>query len=139
MYCLNMLAIALELARENRVYEDLATKFFEHFLYIAAALNNIGGVGHPALGRRGRVLLRRPALAETARSSPLKVRSLVGLIPLLAVETIEPAVLEALPEFKRRLRLVPDATGPSWRAWCRAGRSRAWASGGCWRSCAAIA
>ena len=47
MYCLNMLAIALELAREDRAYEDIATKFFEHFLYIAAALNNIGGSGIP--------------------------------------------------------------------------------------------
>ena len=45
MYCLNMLMIALELARENRAYEDVATKFFEHFLYIADALNNIGGEG----------------------------------------------------------------------------------------------
>ena len=45
MFCLNMLAIALELARENRVYEDIATKFFEHFLYIAEAMNNIGGEG----------------------------------------------------------------------------------------------
>ncbi len=47
MYCLNMLAIALELARENPVYEDVASKFFEHFLYIAEALNNIGGAGIP--------------------------------------------------------------------------------------------
>ena len=45
MYCLNMLLIALELARENRVYEDVATRFFEHFLYIADALNNIAGEG----------------------------------------------------------------------------------------------
>ena len=45
MFCLNMLAIALELARDNRVYEDIATKFFEHFLYIAEAMNNIGGEG----------------------------------------------------------------------------------------------
>ena len=64
MYCLNMLMIALELARENQAYEDVATKFFEHFLYIADGLNNIGGRGHLAVGRRGSVLLRRTAYAR---------------------------------------------------------------------------
>jgi hypothetical protein len=102
MYCLNLLTIALELARENPVYEGMATKFFEHFLYVAAALNNLGGEGvslwddedeffYDALhGPDGCVL-------------PLKVRSLVGLIPLLAVETIEPDLLERLPRFRAHL------------------------------------
>ena len=63
MYSLNLMRIALELAQHNHVYEDIATKFFEHFLHIAEAMNNIGG-GHRSLGRAGRVLLRR---AEPAR------------------------------------------------------------------------
>ncbi len=53
MFCLNMLAIALELARENRVYEDVATKFFEHFLYIAGPLNSLGGEGIPLWNDEG--------------------------------------------------------------------------------------
>ena len=64
MYCLNLMRIALELAQHNHVYEDIATKFFEHFLHIAEAMTNIGGDGHRPVGRGGRVLLRR---AEPAR------------------------------------------------------------------------
>ena len=107
MYCLNMLAIALELARDDPAYEDVASKFFEHFLYIAHAMNNIGRRRHRALGRGGRLLLRRAAPARRRRSIPLKVRSMVGLIPLFAVETLEPELLDRLPGFKRRLRVVP--------------------------------
>ena len=64
MYCLNLMRIALELAQHNHVYEDIATKFFEHFLYIAEAMTNHRRPGHRPLGRGGRVLLRR---AEPAR------------------------------------------------------------------------
>ena len=64
MYCLNLMRIALELALHNQVYEDIATKFFEHFLHIAEAMTNIGERGIGALGRGRRVLLRR---AEPAR------------------------------------------------------------------------
>jgi len=60
MYCLNMLAIALELAKEDPAYEDVASKFFEHFVNIAHAMNDIG-VGEFPLGRRRRFLLRRVA------------------------------------------------------------------------------
>ena len=59
MYCLNLMRIALELALHNHVYEDIATKFFEHFLHIAEAMTNIGGERHRPVGRAGRVLLRR--------------------------------------------------------------------------------
>ena len=90
VYCLNMLAIALELATEDPAYEDVASKFFEHFVYIADAMNDIGGHGHGPVGRGGRVLLRLSASARTATSKPLKVRSMVGLIPLFAVDTLEP-------------------------------------------------
>jgi hypothetical protein len=102
MFCLNMLAIALELAREDPVYEDVATKFLEHFLYIAGALNNIGDEGISLWNEEDEFfydVLHLP----TGEMQPLKVRSLVGLIPLLAVETIEPDLLERLPAFKERL------------------------------------
>ena len=103
MYCLNMLTISLELAKENPVYEDMATKFFEHFLYIADAMNHIGkdelhlwdddegffyDVLHYPDGSRQR----------------LKVRSMVGLIPLFAVTTIESELLESLPGFATRFQ-----------------------------------
>jgi hypothetical protein len=102
MYCLNMLMIALELARENRVYEDVATKFFEHFLYIAGALNNIGGDGLSLWDEEDQFFYDVLHMPDDSRV-PLKVRSLVAFIPLLAVETIEPDVLDALPDFKKRL------------------------------------
>jgi hypothetical protein len=97
MYCLNMLAIALELARTRRAYEDVATKFFEHFIYIANAIYDMGlwdnedGFFYD--------VLRSPSGAYTR----LKTRSLVGLIPLFAVETLEPDLLEMLPNFSRRM------------------------------------
>ncbi len=102
MYSLNLMRIALELARHNRTYEDIATKFFEHFLHIAAAIN---GVGEGTLGlwddEDGFYYdhLCRP----DGESLPLKVRSLVGLIPILAVETIETDLLHALPGFRERM------------------------------------
>ena len=102
MYCLNMLTIALELALENPVYEDMATKFFEHFLYIADAMNHIGGEKTQLWdGEDGFFydVLHLPN-GEKIR---LKVRSMVGLIPLFAVTTLEPEVLNKLPGFKQRL------------------------------------
>ncbi len=102
MFCLNMLAISLELARENRVYEDVATKFFEHFMYIAGALNDIGGDGIALWSDEDEFFYDVLHFSD-GRSVPLKVRSLVGLIPLLAVLTIEPELLDMLPDFKRRL------------------------------------
>ncbi len=76
-------------ARRTRAYEDVASKFFEHFVYIADAMNNIGGEGIELWDERGRLLLRRAAPARRPRSSRCKVRSMVGLIPLFAVETLE--------------------------------------------------
>jgi hypothetical protein len=111
MFCLNMLSIALELAREDRAYEDVATKFFEHFLWIAAALNDLGGLGIPLWDEEDEFffdVLQKP----NGDVQKLKVRSLVGLIPLLAVETIDPDLLQKLPHFRRRmdwfLRHRPD-------------------------------
>jgi hypothetical protein len=102
MYCLNLLRIALELARHNRVYEDIATKFFEHFLHIAAAIN---GVGDNALGlwdETDEFYYDALSLPD-GRHIPMKLRSLVGLIPLFAVEVIEPELLRELPAFAERL------------------------------------
>jgi hypothetical protein len=102
MFCLNMLTIALELACHNRVYEDIATKFFEHFLYIAEAMNNIAGEGIALWDEEDEffydVLSHGPH-----QNTPIKIHSMVGLIPLFAVTTIEPALLERVPEFKERL------------------------------------
>jgi hypothetical protein len=103
MYCLNMLAISLELARENPAYEDVASKFFEHFVYISRAMNNIAGEGIELWNREDGFfydVLHLP----TGEASPLKVRSMVGLIPLFAVETLEPDILETLPKFTRRMQ-----------------------------------
>jgi hypothetical protein len=105
MFSLNMMKIALELACYNHVYENIATKFFEHFLAIADAMNNLGGEGVT----EGLSLWDdEDGFFYDVLSLPndyirLKVRSLVGLIPLLAVETIEPSLLEKLPGFRFRL------------------------------------
>jgi hypothetical protein len=103
MYCLNMLRIALELARENSAYEDVASKFFEHFVNIARAMNDVAGEGIELWNERDGFyydVLRTP----DGGSRPLRLRSLVGLIPLFAVETLEPDVVDALPGFKRRMQ-----------------------------------
>jgi hypothetical protein len=110
MYCLNLMRIALELALHNPVYQDIATKFFEHFLGIAEAMTNIGGAGDPGSSATGVGLwddadefyydeLNLP----NGKIVKLKVRSMVGLIPLFAVETLEPEMLARLPEFRNRL------------------------------------
>jgi hypothetical protein len=102
MYCLNMLAIALELAQTNPVYEDIATKFFEHFLYIADAMDRIGENEADLWDEKDGFyydVLHLP----NGYTFKLKVRSMVGLIPLFALETIEPEILNQLPGFKKRL------------------------------------
>ncbi len=103
MYCLNMMTIALELARDNIAYEDMASKFLEHFVYIARAMNNIGGTGIALWDRADGFyydVLRLP----DGQSMPLRVRSIVGLIPLFAVETLESELVDTLPGFKRRMQ-----------------------------------
>ena len=113
MYCLNLLAIALELAHDDPAYEDVASKFWEHFLYIAAAMNTVGknaaGMWSEADGFFYDILhMTNDAYV------PMRVRSMVGLIPLFAVETLEHRIVDALPGFKRRLEWFiqnrPDLT-----------------------------
>ena len=102
MYCLNMLAIALELAREAPAYEGVASKFFEHFVHIAHAMHDRGGEGIELWDDADGFFYDVLHLPDN-RHQYLRVRSLVGLIPLLAVETLEPDVVDKLPGFKRRM------------------------------------
>ena len=105
MYSLNMLAIAMELARHNQAYEDVASKFWEHFLNIAHAMSGgrqHGGRGHDLWNEEDGFfydVLHTP----DDRRVPLKIRSLVGLIPLLAVQTLEPESLDRHGAFRRRM------------------------------------
>ncbi len=100
MYCLNMLAIALELARHQPAYEDMATKFFEHFIYIANAIN---GEYDEGLWNDEDGFYYDQIHLPGGQHIPLKIRSFVGLIPLFAVETLEPELLEKLPRFRQRV------------------------------------
>jgi hypothetical protein len=105
MYSLNLMRIALELALHNDVYEDIATKFFEHFLQIVEAMNHIGDGGE-GIGLWDEVdefyydVLNLP----NGKMVPMRIRSLVGLIPLFAVETLEPELLRRVPGFYARLK-----------------------------------
>jgi hypothetical protein len=102
MYCLNMLTIALELAKENRAYSDIASKFFEHFVYIAHAMNDMGTDGielwNEEEGFYCDVLHSRDGM-----KMPLRVRSMVGLIPLFAICILESDLIDQLPSFKKRM------------------------------------
>ncbi|MBF2063591.1 MAG: glucosidase [Calothrix sp. C42_A2020_038] len=101
MYCLNMLIIALELAKSNPTYEDIASKFFEHFLFIADAMNHIGGEDIHLWDDEDQFFYDVLHTPHDARHR-LKVRSMVGLVPLFAVEILEANVLDAFPGFKKR-------------------------------------
>ena len=103
MYCLNMLAIALELARDNRAYEDVASKFFEHFVYICRAMNNIGGEKIELWDREDGFFYDVLHLPN-GETTHMKVRSMVGLIPLFAVETLDSELIDSLPRFKHRMQ-----------------------------------
>ena len=118
MYTLNLLRIALELAGQNPVYEDMASKFFEHFLYIAEAMAGLGTAGGvaPASATAGSGIKGNGLWSETdgffydalrlpdGTVARMRVRSLVGLIPLLAVEVIGAEVIDRLPDFASRMR-----------------------------------
>lgn len=102
MYALNMLKIALELSKNNSNYEDTASKFMEHYLYIAGAIANLRGGGLNLWDEEDGFfydVLHSPE----GEYIPLKVRSMVGLIPLFAIETLEPQLMEKFPHFKRRM------------------------------------
>jgi hypothetical protein len=102
MFCLNMMRIALELAKENSVYEGLATKFFQHYIYVGAAMKHMGGRDYDLWDESDGFfydVLRYP----DGRFEKLRVRSLVGLIPLYAVERIETVWIAQFKEFTTSL------------------------------------
>jgi hypothetical protein len=113
MYCLNMLKIALELATKvDPIFEDVASKFFEHFLHIASAMNGLGNGG--LWDETDGFFYDRLRLPE-GDSRLMRLRSIVGLIPLFAVDTMEQEVIEKLPGFRRRMEWFmkhrPDLAG----------------------------
>lgn len=97
MYCLNLLRLALELAQDNPAYEDIASKFFEHFLYIASAIEKVG------LWDEDDGFFYDKIHLPNEEHLSLKVRSMVGLIPLFAVDVFDQALISNLPDFKRRM------------------------------------
>ncbi len=102
MYCLNLLMIALELARENASYQDVANKFFEHFLLIAHAMNDVAGEGICLWDEQDGFYY--DVLHLGGESVPLRVRSMVGIIPLFAVQVLDGAVMDRFPAFVKRVR-----------------------------------
>jgi hypothetical protein len=117
-YCGTMLSMALELAREDAAYEDMATKFFEHFIAITDAMNTLGGSGlwDEADG------FYYDQIRTGAGSTPLRVRSLVGIVPLMAVEVLESDAIDKLPDFKRRMEwFLKNRTDLPWHASCSCG------------------
>ncbi len=102
MYSLNLMRIALELAKENPVYEDIASKFFEHFLHIASAMTNIGDSDISLWDEDDKFFYDELRLPN-GDLMPLKVRSMVGLIPLFAIEVLDSDLLNRFPGFKKRL------------------------------------
>ncbi|MCL5030451.1 MAG: glucosidase [Bacteroidetes bacterium] len=102
MYCLNMMRISLELSMHNPVYQNTATKFFEHFLFIAGAMANIGNQDVDLWDEEDQFFY--DVLNVPGKSiQKIKIHSIVGLIPLFAVEVLEPDLMEAAPEFWKRL------------------------------------
>ena len=107
LFSLDMLAIALEFARHNPVYEDVASKFYEHFLYIASAINKTGARMEGLWDSEDRFYYDVLSLPDGTQRAA-QMRSMVGLMPLLAVETLEPDVLAALPSFTKRMQWFID-------------------------------
>ena len=114
MYSLNLMRIALELSEHNHVYEDIASKFFEHFLDIARAMSSMYGSGVGLWDEEDKFFYDVLNLPDDQQVR-LRIRSMVGLIPLFAVETLEPELLEKLPGFRKRLEWFlshrPDLAG----------------------------
>jgi hypothetical protein len=103
-FCATMLSMALELAREDPAYEDVASKFFEHFVAIADAMNTLGGTG--LWDEQDGFYYDR--LHVDGRPVPARIRSIVGVIPLFAVEVLEDCILERLTGFRKRLQWFLD-------------------------------
>ena len=103
MYCLNMLRIAQELAvKVDPLYEDVASKFFEHFLYISHAMNSMGGRRQGLWHEEDGFFYDHLSLPG-GDTLPMRVRSIVGVIPLFAVDTMASEVIDSLPGFRKRM------------------------------------
>lgn len=103
MYALNLMRIAIELAMTDPVYEDVATKFFEHFLSIAAAMSDVAGSGQGLWDEKDEFFYDVLHTAD-GRMQRIPARSMVGLIPIFAVEVLDQDVFDKLPSFSKRLR-----------------------------------
>lgn len=99
-YCLTMLAISLELALEKPAYEDIASKFFEHYVNITDAINSLGGSG---LWDEEDGFYYDQLIINQEAPIPLRIRSLVGLLPLCAVTVLKQKTIDALPGFRKRM------------------------------------
>jgi hypothetical protein len=106
-YCLNLMRIALELSKENPIYQDMANKFFEHFLTIAEAMSNMGSGNHGLWDDQDEFYYDTVRMPGDV-SIKLKIRSMVGLLPLFAVEVIEDEIMQKLPDFAKRLNWLLD-------------------------------
>ncbi len=103
MYSLNLMRIALELAKHNPVYEDIASKFFEHFLHIAEAMTNMADEGLGLWDDKDKFYYDVLMMPD-GQHVTMKLRSMVGLIPLFAVEVLEPEMMERVPGFHERMQ-----------------------------------
>jgi hypothetical protein len=107
MYCLDMLGMSIELARYDSAYEDVASKFFEHFVHISRAMNDMGGEGIGLWDDKDGFYYDVLHMGKTTHI-PMKVRSMVGLVPLFAVGTFEPEDYLRLPGFCKRMQWFLD-------------------------------
>jgi hypothetical protein len=126
-FCLHMMRIAIELAKTNKVYESMATKFFEHFIYIGGAMKRMGGRGYQLWDEEDGFfydVLRYPS----GQFHKFRVRSLVGLIPLYAIDVLDEAELKDMPIFVTDvhwfIRNRPDLVGQACFIETRDGRRR---------------
>lgn len=108
MYCLNMLEIAVEISNHDSTYEDVASKFFEHFTYIASSLNRVLSDTQGGLWCNSDGFFYDALHLPNGKAVPLKIRSLVGLTPLFAVTVLDRSALESLPLFLRRLKIFQE-------------------------------
>ena len=138
MYSLNLMRIALELGQHNHVYEDIASKFFEHFLGIAEAMSTMYSDGDGLWDEKDQFFYDVLNLPDDVRVR-LRIRSMVGLIPLVRGRNLGAGAAREAARLSRAPGMVPRAPPATSPRWCRIGSRRAAASGGCCRCCAGIA
>ncbi len=117
-YALNMMDIALEIATHDIAFEDTATKFFEHFVLIAEAMNE-----HILWNETDQFFYDSISVKGGGEPIPLKIQSIVGLIPILAVSVIDKSTLNKLPDFKKRITWFENYRKKNNRFWPNEERS----------------